>query len=460
MTSKSSYITIDSNSFSCCENFPEEDTTNVIYQWSVRPFPIDGSKGVYSRKTIESIKKSNTFKSHHKTFKYGMSASIGQSMEKNSRKSKNIMTGQLMTKILQVPDKTARLFEACLQHIARIWCVKYFGEYAEGPLQDMMMPIQRIAELLQNGEVYSSDSCQYSLMKTVIDNRTKLENTNFSKTEGGNVLYWMDRGASPEEIEEEMTNVSQFGSSYPISYNMIKVGSTKAKCQHWVLNPTRRLVNLRDDLAAENVRTRFTECPNAEEMETEVFKHFRDKRFTNGLFTGEWLRQVPGISDGAAIEKFVLDKLDDMYGDDGYPDYNFDFVTKLVIDDEEMMTLINKSKHVTDQKLWQNKEFRTCGLPKLQLCYISYSSTEVEKMARNELEEKFGISAQEKVNWMDERQKGGVIVGWEKEEYLIRNFLRRLHNIRDTLKGDDVNEIRVDLKEVIADGAGDDYKEE
>eukprot|EP00956_Cyclotella_meneghiniana_P010269 scaffold14174_cov46-Cyclotella_meneghiniana.AAC.5 len=163
-------------------------------------------------------------------------------------------------------------------------------------------------------------------------------------------------------------------------------------------------------------------------METEVFKHFRDQRFTNGLFTGEWLRQVPGISDGAAIEKFVLDKLDDMYGDDGYPDYNFDFVTKLVIDDEEMMTLINKSKHVTDQKLWQNKEFRTCGLPKLQLCYISYSSTEVEKMARNELEKRFGISAQEKVNWMDERQKGGVIVGGEKEEYLIRNFLRRLHN--------------------------------
>lgn len=32
--------------------------------------------------------------------------------------------------------------------------------------------------------------------------------------------------------------------------------------------------------------------------------------------------------------------------------------------------------------------------------------------------------------------------------------------VRDTLKGDDVNEIRVDLKEVIADGAGDDYKEE
>ena len=32
--------------------------------------------------------------------------------------------------------------------------------------------------------------------------------------------------------------------------------------------------------------------------------------------------------------------------------------------------------------------------------------------------------------------------------------------VRDTLKGDDVNEIRVELKEVIADGAGDDYKEE
>ena len=452
MTSKPSYIPIDSNIFSCCENFPEEDTTNVIYQWSVRPFPIDGSKGAYSRKTINIIKESNTFKAHHKTFKYGMSASIGGSMGKISRKSKNIMTGQLMTKILQVPDKTARLFEACLQHIARIWCVKYFGEYAEGPLQDMMMPIQRVAELLQNGEVYSSDSCQYSLMKTVVDDRTKLKDTNFSKTERGNVLYWMDRGASPEEIEEEMTNLSEFGSSYPISYNMIKVGNTKAKCQHGVLNPTRRLVNLRDDLAAEHVRTRFTECPNAEEMETEVFKHFRDQRFTNGLFTGEWLRQVPGISDGAAIEKFVLDKLDDMYGDDGYPDYNFEFVdldtrrkredyyttsilliflqvTKLVIDDEEMMTLINKSKHVTDRKLWQNKEFRTCGLPKLQLCYISYSSTEVEKKARNELEKRFGISAQEKVNWMDERQRGGVVVGWEAEEYLIRNFLRRLHSI-------------------------------
>ncbi|KAK1745651.1 trafficking protein particle complex subunit 3 [Skeletonema marinoi] len=32
--------------------------------------------------------------------------------------------------------------------------------------------------------------------------------------------------------------------------------------------------------------------------------------------------------------------------------------------------------------------------------------------------------------------------------------------VRDTLKGDEVNEIRVDLKEVLADGAGDDYKEE
>lgn len=32
--------------------------------------------------------------------------------------------------------------------------------------------------------------------------------------------------------------------------------------------------------------------------------------------------------------------------------------------------------------------------------------------------------------------------------------------IRDVLKGDDVNEIRVELKEVVADGAGDEYKEE
>ena len=32
--------------------------------------------------------------------------------------------------------------------------------------------------------------------------------------------------------------------------------------------------------------------------------------------------------------------------------------------------------------------------------------------------------------------------------------------VRDTLKGDDLDEIRVELKEVIADGAGDDYKEE
>mmetsp|Transcript_6614 Transcript_6614/g.14977 ORF Transcript_6614/g.14977 Transcript_6614/m.14977 type:complete len:204 (-) Transcript_6614:79-690(-) len=32
--------------------------------------------------------------------------------------------------------------------------------------------------------------------------------------------------------------------------------------------------------------------------------------------------------------------------------------------------------------------------------------------------------------------------------------------LRDTLKGDEVNEIRVELKEVLADGAGDDYKEE
>ena len=32
--------------------------------------------------------------------------------------------------------------------------------------------------------------------------------------------------------------------------------------------------------------------------------------------------------------------------------------------------------------------------------------------------------------------------------------------VRDTLKGDELNEIRVDLKEVLTDGAGDDYKEE
>ena len=32
--------------------------------------------------------------------------------------------------------------------------------------------------------------------------------------------------------------------------------------------------------------------------------------------------------------------------------------------------------------------------------------------------------------------------------------------MRDTLKGDELNEIRVELKEVISDGAGDDYKEE
>jgi len=32
--------------------------------------------------------------------------------------------------------------------------------------------------------------------------------------------------------------------------------------------------------------------------------------------------------------------------------------------------------------------------------------------------------------------------------------------VRDTLKGDEVNEIRVELKEILADGAGDDYKEE
>lgn len=32
--------------------------------------------------------------------------------------------------------------------------------------------------------------------------------------------------------------------------------------------------------------------------------------------------------------------------------------------------------------------------------------------------------------------------------------------VRDTLKGDELDEIRVELKEVIADGAGDDYKEE
>jgi len=32
--------------------------------------------------------------------------------------------------------------------------------------------------------------------------------------------------------------------------------------------------------------------------------------------------------------------------------------------------------------------------------------------------------------------------------------------VKDMLKGDEVNEIRVELKEVLADGAGDDYKEE
>ena len=32
--------------------------------------------------------------------------------------------------------------------------------------------------------------------------------------------------------------------------------------------------------------------------------------------------------------------------------------------------------------------------------------------------------------------------------------------VRDTLKGGELNEIRVELKEVLADGAGDDYKEE
>jgi len=32
--------------------------------------------------------------------------------------------------------------------------------------------------------------------------------------------------------------------------------------------------------------------------------------------------------------------------------------------------------------------------------------------------------------------------------------------VKDVLKGDEVNEIRVELKEVMVDGAGDDYKEE
>jgi len=32
--------------------------------------------------------------------------------------------------------------------------------------------------------------------------------------------------------------------------------------------------------------------------------------------------------------------------------------------------------------------------------------------------------------------------------------------VKDTLQGDEVNEIRVELKEILADGAGDDYKEE
>ena len=32
--------------------------------------------------------------------------------------------------------------------------------------------------------------------------------------------------------------------------------------------------------------------------------------------------------------------------------------------------------------------------------------------------------------------------------------------VRDALRGDEVNEIRVELKEVLTDGAGEDYQEE
>jgi hypothetical protein len=32
--------------------------------------------------------------------------------------------------------------------------------------------------------------------------------------------------------------------------------------------------------------------------------------------------------------------------------------------------------------------------------------------------------------------------------------------VKDVLKGDDVNEIRVEVKEILTDGAGDDYKDE
>ena len=40
------------------------------------------------------------------------------------------------------------------------------------------------------------------------------------------------------------------------------------------------------------------------------------------------------------------------------------------------------------------------------------------------------------------------------------NLRVNCHFVRDTLHGDEVNEIRVELKEVLMDGAGDDYKEE
>jgi hypothetical protein len=72
----------------------------------------------------------------------------------------------------------------------------------------------------------------------------------------------------------------------------------------------------------------------------------------------------------------------------------------------------------------------------------------------------------------DEVEEGTPTVDWSQFKYsnvycgVIRGALEQVNLkvecefVRDMLQGDDVNEIRVELKEVIAEGAGEDYQED
>jgi trafficking protein particle complex subunit 3 len=72
----------------------------------------------------------------------------------------------------------------------------------------------------------------------------------------------------------------------------------------------------------------------------------------------------------------------------------------------------------------------------------------------------------------DEIEEGSPAVDWSQFKYsniycgVIRGALEQVNLkvecefVRDILQGHDVNEIRVNLKEVIAEGAGEDYQEE